>query len=640
MYDLSKFEKIFLESGSNIPLLAQYCADAIPELFPDPEQVHAMITLNKIHYQSSHFTRCRQRVQQKFHVPKKCKGAIQIFYDASGEASDQFAAAAAQAADFIATRLKEAITTLPSTSITLDSEKRYRLLADNAIDVIWIMDPLLNFTYVSPSIQQMTGYTVEEWVGTNLAEHATRKEFLKMAGQAVRAMRGLFDADHIIFTAKMLRKDGSEIPVEIIGRLLYNEKGFPVGVQGSTRDITSRVESEKTVKASQQKYLHLIEHLYQAGQRIGQSLNLQKIYDNLHEIIAEMMPCDGLVISSYNLSQKKFICEALFHEGKALDVSGFPAIPLEPPGKGTQSRVVHSGHSLYLRDYRSHQKKAKTSYYVNADGVYQPEGEPSDQDITRSASLVPLKREGQVIGVIQVTSYQLDAFTQENLQFLEAFTPQISAAITNAALYAETQEARENLLITLQGTVEMLARTVETRDPYTAGHQQRVADLAVAIAEKMELDQEQVNAIHMASIVHDIGKINVPAEILSKPGKLSKLEFELIKTHPKIAADLLRGITFPWPIAEIILQHHEKLDGSGYPQGLSGDQIAIEARILIVADIVEAMSSHRPYRESLGIDIALAQIQNEKGDKLDPLVVDACQALFDEGYHLPPIELD
>ena len=519
-------------------------------------------------------------------------------------------------------------------------EKRYRLLADNAIDVIWIMDPLLNFTYVSPSIQQMTGYTVEEWVGTNLAEHATRKEFLKMAGQAVRAMRGLFDADHIIFTAKMLRKDGSEIPVEIIGRLLYNEKGFPVGVQGSTRDITSRVESEKTVKASRQKYLHLIEHLYQAGQRIGQSLNLQKIYDNLHEIIAEMMPCDGLVISSYNLSQKKFICEALFHEGKALDVSGFPTIPLEPPGKGTQSQVVHSGHSLYLRDYRSHQKKAKTSYYVNADGVYQPEGEPSDQDITRSAILVPLKHEGQVIGVIQVTSYQLDAFAQENLHFLEAFTPQISAAITNAALYAETQEARENLLITLQGTVEMLARTVETRDPYTAGHQQRVADLAVAIAEKMELDQEQVNAIHMASIVHDIGKINVPAEILSKPGKLSKLEFELIKTHPKIAADLLRGITFPWPIAEIILQHHEKLDGSGYPQGLSGDQIAIEARILIVADIVEAMSSHRPYRESLGIDIALAQIQSEKGDKLDPLVVDACQALFDEGYHLPPIELD
>jgi putative nucleotidyltransferase with HDIG domain len=185
----------------------------------------------------------------------------------------------------------------------------------------------------------------------------------------------------------------------------------------------------------------------------------------------------------------------------------------------------------------------------------------------------------------------------------------------------------------------MLARTVETRDPYTAGHQQRVADLAVALAEQIGLDQEQIEAIHMASIVHDIGKINVPAEILSKPGKLSALEFELIKTHPQVAADLLRGITFPWPIAEIILQHHEKLDGSGYPQGLSGDQIAIEARILIVADIVEAMSSHRPYREALGIEPALAQIQSEKGSKLDAEVVDACLAIFDGGYQLPPIEM-
>jgi HD-GYP domain-containing protein (c-di-GMP phosphodiesterase class II) len=136
----------------------------------------------------------------------------------------------------------------------------------------------------------------------------------------------------------------------------------------------------------------------------------------------------------------------------------------------------------------------------------------------------------------------------------------------------------------------------------------------------------------MASIVHDIGKINIPAEILSKPGKLSELEFALIKTHPQVAADLLEGITFPWPITRAILQHHEKLDGSGYPQGLCGDQISREARILAVADIVEAMSSHRPYRPALGIEVALEQIRNDRGQKLDVLVVDACLDLFKEGY--------
>ncbi len=642
MRDPSRIENLFMECGSNIPLLAQSCADAIPQLFPRPEQVHALITINKIRYASPDFHRVGHRVHRKIRVPKKCKGTIQIYVDA-GAVSDNPSPSeetAEQVADLIATRLEQVISALPATSVTLDSEKRYQLLADNAIDVIWIMDPLLNFTYVSPSIQKMTGYTVEEWVGTNLAQHATRKEFLKMAGQAIRALRGLFDADYVIFTAKMLRKDGSQVPVEIIGRLLYNDKGFPIGLQGSTRDISERIKAEKTLKKSEKQRIRTIEQLYQAGQHIGRSLDLESIYASLHEIISEIMPCDGLIISSFNLSQKKFICEALFHQGKALDVSGFPAIPLEPPGRGTQSQVVHSGRSLYLSDYLAHQKKAQTSYYINQNGIYQPQAVPADQEITRSAILVPLKREKQVIGVIQVTSYQLDAFTQENLHFLEAFTPQVSAAISNAALYEETQQAQENLLITLQGTIEMLARTVETRDPYTAGHQQRVADLAVAIAEEIGLDQEQVEAIHMASIVHDIGKINIPAEILSKPGKLSDLEFELIKIHPNIAADLLRGITFPWPIAEIIRQHHEKLDGSGYPRGLTGDQITIEARILTVADIVEAMSSHRPYREALGIETALAQIQIEKGNKLDPVVVDACQALFDSGYQLPPTEMN
>ena len=186
----------------------------------------------------------------------------------------------------------------------------------------------------------------------------------------------------------------------------------------------------------------------------------------------------------------------------------------------------------------------------------------------------------------------------------------------------------------MEGTIHTIAATVEARDPYTAGHQTRVANLAAAIAQEMKLTDDQIEGIRMAGIIHDLGKINIPAEILSKPGKLSKLEFSLIKTHPQNGFDLLKEIEFPWPIAEMVLQHHEKMDGSGYPQGLKGDEIMIEARILDVADIVEAMSSHRPYRPAHGIEKALAQIKQDKGTLLDPDVVNACLKIFKEGYEL------
>ena len=149
----------------------------------------------------------------------------------------------------------------------------------------------------------------------------------------------------------------------------------------------------------------------------------------------------------------------------------------------------------------------------------------------------------------------------------------------------------------------------------------------------MGLSAEQAHVIHLAGTVHDLGKINVPAEILSKPGKLTDLEFGLIKVHPQAGYDILKGINFPWPIAQMVLQHHERLDGSGYPQGLKGDAILLEARILAVADVVEAISAHRPYRPGLGIEVALAEITKQRGVHYDPRVVDACVALFREQHY-------
>ncbi|MFH1954292.1 MAG: HD domain-containing phosphohydrolase [Pseudomonadota bacterium] len=200
-------------------------------------------------------------------------------------------------------------------------------------------------------------------------------------------------------------------------------------------------------------------------------------------------------------------------------------------------------------------------------------------------------------------------------------------------LEEERRQSVERLLKAAQDTVHAIALTVEIRDPYTAGHQRGVVQIACAIAKEMSLSEHQINGIRMAGIIHDIGKISVPAEILSKPGRITENEFGIIKAHPQIAYDILKGIDFPWPVAQIVLQHHERMDGSGYPQGILGEEILTESRILAVADIVEAMASHRPYRPALGIDKALEEISQNRGILYDPEAVDACLKLFHEkGY--------
>jgi PAS domain S-box-containing protein/putative nucleotidyltransferase with HDIG domain len=194
----------------------------------------------------------------------------------------------------------------------------------------------------------------------------------------------------------------------------------------------------------------------------------------------------------------------------------------------------------------------------------------------------------------------------------------------------QLEESFKNLRKAMNGIIQAIALTVERRDPYTAGHQRRVADLAWAIATTMDLPKEQIEGIRIAGVIHDIGKIAVPAEILSRPGRLNDYEFSLIKEHPKIGYEILKEIEFPWPIAQIVYQHHERLDGSGYPQGLAGQNILLEARILAVADVVEAMASHRPYRAARGVEKALEEISINRATRYDREAVDACLRLFRE----------
>ena len=193
----------------------------------------------------------------------------------------------------------------------------------------------------------------------------------------------------------------------------------------------------------------------------------------------------------------------------------------------------------------------------------------------------------------------------------------------------------ERLRKTLGGAVQAIASLVETRDPYTAGHQRRVADLARAIATEMGLSGDQIDGIRIAGTIHDLGKISVPSEILTIPRKLTALEFSLIKNHPQSGYEILKDIEFPWPIARMVMEHHERINGSGYPNELRGENLLIESKILAVADVVEAMATHRPYRPALGIEAALAEIAENRGILYDPEVVDACLRLFrDRGYRI------
>lgn len=192
------------------------------------------------------------------------------------------------------------------------------------------------------------------------------------------------------------------------------------------------------------------------------------------------------------------------------------------------------------------------------------------------------------------------------------------------------KQSMDKLLQSMTKTIEAMASTVEIRAPYTAGHQRRVAQLAEAIAQELGLPEDETQGVYLAATVHDIGDIQIPAEILTRPSSLNSIEREIVQNHPQAGYDILKNIDFPWPIAEMVYQHHERLDGSGYPKGLKGDQILLGAKVIAVADVVEAMSSHRPYRASLGIDAALAELEAHQGRLYEPTIVAACIRLIRE----------
>lgn len=312
----------------------------------------------------------------------------------------------------------------------------------------------------------------------------------------------------------------------------------------------------------------------------------------------------------------------------------FPEVPVlrstiswgdGPEGEGVSGRAVRSGKPVIVRDtlvdpgYACLQTTAIEFGYRSVIGF--PLIDPSDQ----------------VFAVFCVTSSEPDAFDPQEARLLGQLAKELSYGVWHLRGEARRAQAEEELRLgnlqlqkMVRDITESMGRIVELRDPYTQGHQRRVAQLAGEIAQQMGLSKDDVSEVELAGIVHDIGKLCVPSEILTKPGRLSAGEFGLIEEHPSAGFDVLKNIGFPWPVAEIVLQHHERMDGSGYPSGLTGEEIRGAARILAVADVVEAMASHRPYRPALGLDAAVSEIRSHP-EKFDPDASRACMELYETG---------
>jgi putative nucleotidyltransferase with HDIG domain/PAS domain S-box-containing protein len=396
-------------------------------------------------------------------------------------------------------------------------------------------------------------------------------------------------------------------------------------VQASVRDITIRKQAEAALK-----------HALRALATLG-AVNSQMVHATDEQELLQAI-CQAVVQQpGYLLAWVGYVQPDNTQPIKIMASAGYDAGYQEllrhdwtfsEPGQGLSALVVHSGTTQLCQDL-----SLEPAYSARRDKALQC-------GYAASISLALKNKGGEVFGTFNVYADEAQAFISSEIKLLEDTAADLAFGVGALRMRQErdqalvlNQQQLARLEVNLEDTVRAISTIVEMRDPYTSGHQLRVAHLAAAIASKMGLPIKQVHGIHLAAMVHDLGKMQVPAEILSKPGVISAIEYSLIKTHAQAGYEILKGIDFPWPIAQIVLQHHERMDGSGYPQGLRGDGILLEARIISVADVVEAMSSHRPYRPSLGIEAALDEITSHRGSHFDTKVVDACLALFREQHY-------
>ncbi len=416
--------------------------------------------------------------------------------------------------------------------------------------------------------------------------------------------------------------DGSMIWLRTSKVPIRDDTGDVIGILGIYEDITARKQSEVE--------LH---NASRALRAIGACNEAMFCSQNEADLLKAV--CTLIVdIGEYRMSwigyaqddADKSVKPAALHgvEQGYLDDRRFSWDENSPVGRGPTGHAIRTGKPQINQNFLTNPNLA-------------PWREAALQRRYQSSIALPLIDTTGVFGALMIYAVEPDAFSTREVELLEGLAKNLAFGVNALRTRAErdriTEENQRRMVTqqqSLKDFVRVIASTVEMRDPYTAGHQQRVSQLAAAIAREMGLSEHTAIGIELASLVHDVGQINIPAEIMCRPGKLREHEYPLIQKHPQTGYEALKDIQFPWPIATIVWQHHERLDGSGYPQGLKGDQILLESRITAVSDVTEAMLSHRPYRPARTMDYVIAELESGSGTRYDKAAVDACLTLLRE----------
>ena len=580
-----------------------------------------------------------------------------------------------------------------SAELVRESEEKFRFITEKMSDIVWTTDRNLRTTYVSPSIEKLLGFTPEERKLQTLEELMTPESIQRVQTIFLEEMQGERDEErHISVEVEYFRKDGSTLWMENRVKVIWDSSGDIEVIHGVSRDISDRKRAEESVLRERdftQAAIDSLPGLFYLFDDQGRFLRWNKNFEEISgysaQEIARISPLD-----LFGEPDKKIIEEAIqkvFLTGQVSVEADFlskdqTSTPYLFTGKlflfEKKPSLIGMGIDITERKLTEKALLESENKYRNIlenieDGYFEVDtagnftffndstcriiGYSADELMGRNnrefTDDINAKKIFNVFSEVYRTGIPTKAFDWELIRkdgskcFVEMVVSLITDSnniktgfggivrdITERKLAEEELEnSFKRLRAALGGTIQAIAVTVETRDPYTAGHQKRVADLSRAIAAEMCLDNNRIDGIRMAGVVHDLGKMSIPAEILSKPSRLSAIEYNLIKTHSRAGYDILKDVEFPWPIAQIVLQHHERIDGSGYPAGLKGEEILMEARIIAVADVVEAIASYRPYRPAQGMEKALGEIIQNKGILYDSAVVDACLCLFrDRGY--------
>lgn len=488
------------------------------------------------------------------------------------------------------------------------SEARWRSMVEDNPDHVVSLDQDLRIEHANSALP---GFTAEERLGTYAASLADPSQQQRVLD---RLQHALLTGESAQYEWTCTNPAGGSLEVEshVAPRIV---DGHVVGLIVCSRDVSQRkIDGQRT-----RRLLERQTAMASLAMALSSDVALNDVYRTTYQHVKALMDPATFTVSRFDVVLNRIrpvyrICDG----EERLEDEISPADACEPP-EGPVGEVIRSGKPLVV----SEDQAVNTDVRMRARGLSNdPEGQlfKSDEDGRRlpsSALLVPMRNRDTVVGVIQIQSYKSDAFKSDDAELLSGLAGIASVAIENHERVNQLQNSYE-------GVIRALAKAIELRDPYTKQHQEGVARLATRMGQILGLPDEQIRAIELAANIHDIGKVIIPAEILSKPTLLTGAQRSIVQSHVLSAYEVLEDIDFPWDVDEIVLQHHERLDGSGYPNGLQGDAIRLEARILGVADIADAMLSHRPYRPAHSLEETVTELVRLRGSALDEDVVDAC----------------